>query len=68
MKHTGDICIMTLITWSDDVDPIYFSYTYQAIFRDFEFEHGFEKSQARAREARKMLFCTPRQLFVHARL
>ena len=30
------------------------------------FFHGVEKSRARAREARKMQFCTQRQLFVHA--
>ena len=28
--------------------------------------HGVEKSRARAREARKMHFRTPRQVFAHA--
>ena len=28
--------------------------------------HGVEKSRARAREARKMHFCTPRRVFAHA--
>ena len=36
------------------------------VFRDFEFVHGVEKSRARAREARKMHFCTPRRVFAHA--
>ena len=35
-------------------------------FRDFEFVLGVEKSRARAREARKMHFCTPRRAFAHA--
>ena len=43
-----------------------FSYTHRGVFRDFEFVHGVEKSQARAREARKMHFCTPRRVFAHA--
>ena len=28
--------------------------------------HGVEKSRARAREVRKMHFCTPRRVFAHA--
>ena len=36
------------------------------VFRDFEFVHSVEKSRARAREARKMHFCTPRRVFAHA--
>ena len=28
--------------------------------------HGVEKSRARAREAQKMHFCTPRRVFAHA--
>ena len=42
-----------------------FSYTHRAIFRDFEFVHGFEKSRARAREARKLHYCTPNRVFGH---
>ena len=36
------------------------------VFRDFEFVHGVEKLRARAREASKMHFCTPRRVFTHA--
>ena len=28
--------------------------------------HGLKKSRARARETRKMYFCTARQVFTHA--
>ena len=30
------------------------------------FVHGVEKSRARAREARKMHYCTSRRVFAHA--
>ena len=36
------------------------------VFRDFEFVNGVEKSRARAREARKIHFCTPRRVVTHA--
>ena len=37
----------------------------EAVFRDYKFLHGAEKSRARARDARKMHFCTPRRVFAH---
>ena len=40
--------------------------THRAVFGDSEFVHGVEKSRARAREARKVHFCTPRRIFAHA--
>ena len=33
---------------------------------NFEFAHSVEKSRARAREARKMHFCTQSRSFAHA--
>ena len=43
-----------------------YMYTHRAIFQDFECEHGLKKSQAHAREARKMHFCTLERVFAHA--
>ena len=37
-----------------------------AIFRDFKFLFGYEKSRARARDAWKMHFCNPRPVSTHA--
>ena len=48
------------------IETFQFSLTHRAVFGDFEFVHGVEKSRACAREARKIHFCTPRRVFAHA--
>ena len=52
---------ITAVAWQ--IWTFQFSYTHRAIFRDFEFVHGFEKSRARAVDG---AFLYPRRVFTHA--